>query len=144
MMLNMIGAKLNSRYVGAATACLVTLALFAGPLCAGICAGSTCAVQAANSNEETGCHRMAHGKVAELSAQNLKRTCRAADVSFAVAGKPDFSVKCGAGSCERKAFAEATPNIATGIGADSNLYLPSDGPPLKNSRSNANGAVLRI
>jgi hypothetical protein len=140
----MIGAKLNSRYVGAATACLVALALFIGPLCTGMCAGSKCVVQAANSNEETGCHRMAHGKVAQLSAQNLNGTCRAADASFAVAGKPDFSVKCGAGSCERKALAEAIPNIASGFAADSNLYLPSDDPPLRNSSSNVNGAVLRI
>lgn len=144
MMLSMIGAKLNSRYASAATACLVALALFVGPLCAGMCAGSTCVVRAANLNEETGCHRMAHGKVAQLSAQNLNGTCRAADASFAVAGKPDFSVKCGAVSCERKAFAEAIPNIGTGFSADSNLFLSSDGPPLRNSSSNVNGVVLRI
>ena len=139
----MVGAKLNSRCVGAATACLVALALFVGPLCAGVCAGSTCVPQTANSNEGTGCHGMPHGKVAQFSAWDLNGTCPATQASLAVAGKPDFSVKCGTGSCEQKVFPVAGSNVGSGFSADSKLFLTSDGPPLRNSSSIANGVVLR-
>jgi hypothetical protein len=144
MMLDMIGAKLNSRYVGAATACLVALALFVGPLCRGMCAGSTCLAQAANSNDGTGCHGMAHGRGSQFSARDLGGTCRATVASLAVAGKPDFSVKCVTGSCEQKVFPAEVSNVGSGFDADSKLFLSSDGPPLRNPSSNVNGVELRI
>jgi len=52
MILDMIGARRNARCVGAATACLVALALFVGPLCAGMCAGSICVARAAIQMKE--------------------------------------------------------------------------------------------
>jgi hypothetical protein len=140
----MIGAKLNSRYVGAATACVVALALFVAPLCAGMCAGSTCLALAANSNKGTSCHGMAHGRGSQFSAPHLGGTCRAAVASLAVAGKPDFSVKCVTGSREQKVFPAEVSNVGSVFDADSKLFLSSGGPPLRNPNSNVNGVELRI
>ncbi len=144
MILDMIGARRNARCVGAATACLVALALFVGPLCAGMCAGSICVARAANSNERTGCHGMAHGKGAQVSVRDFGGPCRAAEASLALAGKPDFSVKCETASCERKVFAVAIPNVASAFAANSKLFLTSDGPPLGQPGPELTGLVLRI
>jgi len=145
MILDMIGAKLNARCVGAATACLVALALFVGPLCAGMCAGSICAARAANSNNEGArCHGMAHGKGAQVSVRDLNGACRGAEANLAVAGKPDFSVKRETVSSERKVFAVTIPNVASVFAADSRLFLSSDGPPPGQPGPALTGLVLRI
>ena len=116
--------KKNSRKGFVATACVLVLALIAGPGCAGLCVGVNCASAATTTGKDGGCHHveLAHGpqfsRAANIGACN-------ADAVLAIAGKPTVAIQAGtAVSPERPLAVTGAIFSRTDCGGANTLVYP--------------------
>jgi len=125
-------------------ACLIAVALLAGPLCASACPGAGCFAQSAASSKSTNCHgTMGHAGL-HFSVRAAAKPCSLADGSVAVLSRPvrdEFASTSHGGKFE---LAAARVNVR--VGAEFFLVLndSSAGPPPIFPSVNAASVTLRI
>jgi hypothetical protein len=142
MMSNMFGREKNCRLPGAVAACLLTIALVVGPLCTGLCAGSSCVAPAARSHEGASCHGMSGDSGVRYVANGS--ACGLADANFAVATRPVFSVKSGPAASAEDTPAVINPSVTNILAIDARAFPASAGPPQEIRTENSRAVVLRI
>src|SRR5215470_12069820 len=94
-MLEMHRCEKILRGANASAACLLMLALAAGPLCMGLCPGSSCAEQSGSQQREATCHGMSNGNGMHFATKANGRACGTAEPCIAISVKPGFSLKSG-------------------------------------------------
>jgi len=144
MMLVMGRAKRLSVTGSALVACLVAVALLAGPLCASACPGAGCFAQSAASSKSTNCHGMTGHAGLHFSVRFAAKPCSLADGSLAVLSRPvrdEF-----AGTSHGGKFELAAASVKARVNAEFFLVLndSSAGPPSIFSSANTVSITLRI
>lgn len=140
MMLKMSGPGKNFRFADAAAACLLILAVVAGPMCLGLCTGSSCVGPAKIAHNEAACHGMSGKSAAHFTA---KGASGCGEANIVVSSKPNFSVKSGPAASDEDIPAAVAANLANVFGDDANGFS-SGGPPHRIQVTNSKTLVLRI
>jgi len=132
-------------YLGSATiACLLMLALAAGPLCMGLCPGSSCAERSGSPQKEATCHGMSNGNGIYFATEANGRACGTAEPGIAISVKPDFSVKSGSIFSGENLPAAMDSGVVKPFTIDGGKFLASAGPPSRIHSETSNTTVLRI
>gem|GEM_PF-3135101 len=144
MMLMMGQARRFSVTGSALVACLIAVALLAGPICASACPGAGCFAQSARSSKSTNCHGMAGHAGLRFSLRGVAKPCNLADGSVAVLS---LSVRDKfAGASHGGKFGLAAARVNAQIAAEFFLVLSdsSAGPPPIFSSASIVSITLRI
>jgi len=142
MMLVMGRAKRLSMTGSALVACLIAVALLAGPMCASACPGAGCFAQSAASSKSTNCHGMTVGL--HFSVRAAAKPCNLADGSFAVLSRPVRDEFAGAPHGGKFGLAAASVNAQAGAEFLLVLSASSTGPPPIFSSVTTASVTLRI
>jgi hypothetical protein len=125
-------------------ACLIVLALLAGPLCAPACSGMPCFVGSTAAAESLHCHGMAAHGGSHLSVHRLRNQCELANATAAVLSRP--VVREPAARWQRGKFGFAISSAATPSIGD--VYArfgdSSASPPLTFQGTSSSPLILRI
>ena len=142
MMLVMGQAKRLSVTGSALVACLIAVALLAGPMCASACPGAGCFAQFAASSKSMNCHGMTAGL--HLSVRAAAKPCNLADGSLAVLTRPVRDEFVGAPHGGKFGLAAASVNAQ--VAAEFFLVLSdsSAGPPSIFSSVRPASVTLRV
>jgi len=143
-MLVMGQAKRLSAAGSALVACLIAVALLAGPMCASACPGARCFPQSATSSNSTNCHGMTDHAGLHFSVRAAAKPCNLADGSLAVLSRPvrdEF-----AGAPHGSKFGLAMVSVNAQVAAEFFLVLSdsSAGPPLTFASVSTSSVTLRI
>jgi len=144
MMLVMGHAKRLSVTGSALIACLLAVALLAGPLCASACPGAGCFAQSARSSKSTNCHGMTGHAGLHFSVRAAAKPCNLADGSVAVLNRSVRDEFASPSRGGKLGLAAASANAQ--IAAEFFLVLSdsSAGPPSIFSSAHAVSITLRI
>jgi len=142
-MMSVMGQAKRLSVTGSAlVACLIAVALLAGPMCASACPGAGCFPQSAASAKSTNCHGMTVGL--HFSVRAAARPCNLADGSLAVLSRPVRDEFAGAPHGDKFGLAAASVNAQ--VAAEFFLVLSdssASSPPIFSSVRTAS-VTLRI
>jgi hypothetical protein len=144
MMLVMSQTKRFSEICSAMVACLITLALFAGPLCASACSGAECLAESGASHASANCHGMTGHAESHFSVRSTTKPCNLANGSLAVLSRP--AVDEFEGAVHGGKFGLASPSASAPEVADIRVVFrdSSVGPPLTFPSVSTSAPILRI
>jgi hypothetical protein len=131
---------------GAVVACLITVALLAGPLCTPACSGMPCFARSAPAAESGNCHRMAGNARTHFNLGPVARACGLRDAAPAVLSRPvadEFTGATDGGEC---GLASTNINVYAPQVADASALLSnsSSSPPPDWQPFFASTLILRI
>ena len=137
----MFGPEKNFRFVDAAAASLLMLTLVVGPVCMGLCAGSSCVAPAKSPHTEATCHEISSNSAAHFTAKGNASGC--GEANTVVSNKPNFAVKSGPAASKENIPAAVAANIA-GVSSKQANAFSSGGPPCGIQATNSKALALRI
>jgi len=127
----------------ATVACLITLALLAGPICASTCSGTECLARFPASDPSSNCHGMTGHGDCHFNVRSIARPCNVANGSLAVLGRLVVGEFPRAAHNGKFDLAAASASAAGHANAFPMLHDLSTGPPLT-FLSVTSPAILRI
>lgn len=143
-MVLMSQAKRLSEMVSAMVACLVTLALLAGPICATTCSGTECPGRSAASNSSPNCHGVTSHEESHFSVRSVAKPCNLANGTLAVLSRPledEFARAANSGKFGPTAPSASTPENGNAFPVFRDLWA---GPPLTFPSISMSALILRI
>jgi hypothetical protein len=143
MMLVMGKTKQFSELGSAMVACLIAIALLAGPLCASACSGAACLAESGASHASANCHGMVGHAESHFSFRSATKPCSLANAALAVLNRPVVDEFAGVAHSKFSlaAMSASAPEITNAFPVLRDL---SAGPPLIFPSLRTSALVLRI
>src|SRR5579859_278049 len=136
--------KRLSKSGGAMVACLIAVALLAGPLCAPACSGMACFSGSARATESGNCHAITGDARTHLKLGPAASACGFRDAAPAVLNRPVADEFTWAAHSGGFSLATASASGQQVVDACSILRGSSSGPPLASQCVVASALILRI
>lgn len=125
-------------------ACLITLALLAGPVCASACSGTACLAESGASHASASCHGMTGHGESHFNFRSATKPCSLANGSFAVLGRPVVDESARATHIGKFDLVAPSVDATESANVCSVFHDSSVGPPLTFPSVSTSALILRI